>query len=153
MSDSTTNTEPLAVNDAAGGSLSSGEAFAFAVAAARELSDRRCDQVMVLDVRGLSSVCDYVVLGTGTSDRQAKAAGQHVEDLGGEMGMSKLASDADAQATWVVVDFATVMVHVFEPATRAHYDLEMLWGDAPRVPWRRETEPGTERSDAEGDRD
>jgi ribosome-associated protein len=118
------------------------------VLAARELSDRRCDEVLVLDVRGLSSVSDYVVLGTGTSDRQAKAAARHVEDLGKEVGLPRLATDADATATWVVADFPGVMVHVFEPATRAHYDLEMLWGDAPRVPWRRETaaaRPDTDR--------
>jgi len=125
--------------------------YRFAVAAARELSDRRCSEVMVLDVRGLSSVCDYVVLGTGTSDRQAKASAKHVEGLGKELGLERLASDADAASKWVVVDFAGAMVHVFEPATRAHYDLEMLWGDAPRVPWRRVTKPGGGAAD-EGER-
>ncbi|MEM6334087.1 MAG: ribosome silencing factor [Planctomycetota bacterium] len=114
----------------------------FAIMAARELTDRKCENATVLDVRGLSQVCDFVVVATGTSDRQAKSAGHYVEDLGKALGFEKLASDADAQTKWVVVDFASVMVHVFEPATRAHYDLEMLWGDAVRVPWRR---PANER--------
>ena len=87
--------------------------------AARELTDRRCENATVLDVRGLSQVCDFVVVATGTSDRQAQSAGHFVEDLGKALGFEKLASDADAQTKWVVVDFAAVMVHVFEPATRA----------------------------------
>ncbi|MEM9295290.1 MAG: ribosome silencing factor [Planctomycetota bacterium] len=140
MTETTAKTTPRHEGEAGAGSVPPTDAFA--IAAARELSDRRCDQVMVLDVRGLSTVCDFVVLGTGTSDRQAKAVGKHVEDLGAEMGMQRLASDADPRATWVVVDFGAVMVHVFEPATRAHYDLEMLWGDAPRLPWRREPSAG-----------
>ena len=110
---------------------------AFAVEAARMLHDDKCEHVVVLDVRELSQVTDYLVIGSGTSDRQMRSALQHVRDLGEELGIPSVRSSADQRATWVLADFVDVVCHVFEPNTRAHYDLEMLWGDAERVAWKR----------------
>jgi ribosome-associated protein len=114
------------------------EARDFAVAVARLLSDYRCEDVLVLDVRGLSEVTNYLILATGTSDRQLKSAVYYLGDLAREHGVERLGSERDEAATWVVLDYVDVVVHLFEPVTRAHYDLEMLWGDAERVPWQRE---------------
>ncbi len=108
-----------------------------AVESARLLADDHCEDVLVFDVRGRSELTDFIILATGTSDRQIKAVGHHVEELAADRGFDRLGVDRDEAATWLVLDFVQVMVHLFEPATRAHYDLEMLWGDAPRVPWRR----------------
>jgi ribosome-associated protein len=115
----------------------------FAVEAARLMGDLHCEDILVLDVRGISSVTDYLVIGSGTSDRQIRSIGGQVEDLAKSNGVARIGSEADGPARWVVLDFVDVIVHVFEPVTRAHYDLEMLWGDAPRVPWQRP--PGTAR--------
>jgi ribosome-associated protein len=112
-------------------------ALAFAIEAARLLADDKCDDIVVLDVRELSQVTDFIVIGTGTSERQMRAVLHHVEDLGVELGFSAYRSSADERATWLLADFVDVVVHVFEPNTRAHYDLEMLWGDAPRPAWAR----------------
>jgi ribosome-associated protein len=112
-------------------------ARAFAVEAARLLADDKCDDIVLLDVRELSQVTDFIVIGTGTSERQMRAVLHHVEDLGGEMSFSAYRSSADERATWLLADFVDVVVHVFEPNTRAHYDLEMLWGDAPKLDWAR----------------
>lgn len=101
------------------------------------LADDKCSDVVVLDVRGLSSITDFVVIGSGTSDRQMRSALQHTEDLGATIGHASFRSNADDRATWLLVDFVDVVVHVFEPNTRAHYDLEMLWGDAKRIRWER----------------
>jgi len=114
------------------------EARDFALAAAQLLSDYRCEDVIVLDVRGLSEVTNYLVLATGTSDRQLKSAVYYLSDLARDHGMDRLGSERDEQATWVVLDYVDVVVHLFEPVTRAHYDLEMLWGDAERITWQRE---------------
>ena len=57
-------------------------------------------------------------------------------------GLDRFGSERDDAATWLVLDFIDVMVHLFEPSTRAHYDLEMLWGDAPEVEWSRHVESG-----------
>jgi ribosome-associated protein len=92
---------------------------------------------VVLDLRGLSQVTDFVVIGTGTSDRQMRSVLDHVEELGGKAGFTAFKRSVDARSTWILVDFVDVIVHLFEPNTRAHYDLEMLWGDAKRPAWER----------------
>ena len=81
---------------------------AFAVQAARSMRDDKCEDVVLLDVRGLSQVCDYVLIGSGTSQRQMKTVAQSVEDLGKERGEPPFRSTADTGTTWVVVDFVEV---------------------------------------------
>jgi ribosome-associated protein len=110
----------------------------FAVEAARLLADDKCEDVVLLDVRELSQVADFIVIGSGTSDRQMKSVLTHVQELGGKMGFPSYRASTDDRATWLLADFVDVVVHVFEPNTRAHYDLEMLWGDAQRLEWQRE---------------
>jgi ribosome-associated protein len=109
----------------------------FAVESARLLADLHAEDVQLFDVRKISDVTDYILIGTGTSDRQIRALGDRVEELGVAMGFERYGRDADSRATWIVVDFVGVVVHLFDPAARAHYDLEMLWGDAPKVKWHR----------------
>ena len=112
-------------------------ARAFAVDAARLLSDANCEDIELFDVRGLSPVTRFIVIASGTSDRQIKSVGADVAELGQAQGFPRYGADRDDASTWLVVDLVEVMVHLFEPATRGHYDLEMLWGDAPKVQWRR----------------
>ncbi len=110
----------------------------FAIEAARLLSDRHCEDVLVLDVRDLSQVCHYVVLATGTSDRQMKSLASELDDLGEELGHRRFRFSRDEASTWIVVDFVELVVHLFEPNQRAYYDLEGLWADASHVPWHRD---------------
>ncbi len=107
------------------------------MAAARLCRDDHCEDVMVLDVRALSSVADYIVIASGTSDRQMRSVLRHAEELGQSVGSPAFKTSSDDRATWLIADFVDVVVHLFEPSTRSHYDLEMLWGDAPRVAWER----------------
>jgi len=112
-------------------------ALNFAIEAARLLHDDKCEDVVVLDVRAISPVSEYIVIATGSSERQMRSVLTHVEDLGRDLGYGVFNSSKDERATWLLADFVHVVVHIFEPNTRAHYDLEMLWGDAPRVAWER----------------
>ena len=105
----------------------------FAVESGRLLIDRHCEDVLLLDVKGLSQVCDYVLIATGTSDRQMKSVADEVADLGEERSFSAFRKSVDTDATWIVVDFITVVLHLFEPQRRTYYDLEDLWSDARRV--------------------
>jgi len=114
------------------------QARAFAIEAARLIADLRCEDIVVFDVSEVSQLTHFIVIATGSSDRQIKSVGGDVADLGEEQGFPRYGSDRDGSSTWIVMDLVEVMVHLFEPATRAHYDLEMMWGDAPKVPWRRE---------------
>ncbi|MBX3375262.1 MAG: ribosome silencing factor [Phycisphaeraceae bacterium] len=116
------------------------EVRAFAVEAARLAADRHCEDVRLLDVRGLSQVCDFVLVASGTSDRQMRSVADELADLGKASGHPAFRTNSDAESTWIVVDFVTVVAHLFEPGQRAYYDLESLWSDARPVAWAR-TEP------------
>lgn len=113
----------------------------FAVEAARLLEDDKCHDIVVLDVKGLSQVTDYIVIASGTSERQMSSVLSHVDDLGKERSFTAFRTSGDERSTWLLADFVDVVVHIFEPSTRAHYDLEMLWGDAPRLEWTRTDAP------------
>ena len=105
-------------------------AAAFAVSAARLLIDRHCEDVLLLDVSTVSQVCDFVLIGTGTSDRQMKSVADELAELGKEAGLPAFRKSVDSSTTWIVTDHITVVTHLFEPQLRAYYDLEDLWSDA-----------------------
>ncbi|MGH7243891.1 MAG: ribosome silencing factor [Phycisphaerales bacterium] len=119
----------------------------FAIEAARCMGDDKCTDVVLLDVRGKNPMTDFLVIGSGTSDRQMRAVLHHIQDLGETLGYQAVRSTSDDRATWLLADFMNVIVHLFEPNTRAHYDLEMMWGDTARVEWER---PGTLTRDRAG---
>jgi len=110
----------------------------FALNAAQLLEDRHCEDVRLLDVRGLSQVCDYVLIATGTSDRQMKAVAHELEKLGAEQDNRVYRSSRDDGGTWIVVDFVNLVTHLFEPNQRQYYDIETLWDDAVTVDWKRD---------------
>lgn len=109
----------------------------FAIEAARLIHDLHGTDVLLLDVRKLNDVTDYILIATGTSERQIRSLGDSIEELGVTYGMTRHGREVDGGATWYVLDLVDVVVHLFEPSARAHYDIEMLWGDAPRIRWRR----------------
>jgi ribosome-associated protein len=109
----------------------------FVVEAARLANDLHCRDGLVLDIRGLSDVTDYLLIATGTSDRQILSVGRDIEELAEQYGLSRFGRNVDGPTTWLVLDFVDVVVHLFDANARAYYDLEMMWGDAGRVSWRR----------------
>ena len=112
----------------------------FAIETARLLADFDCEDVIILDVSSLSDLSDYLVMATGASDRQIRSLAGRVEDLGKEkFGLHRYGREQEStgDVAWLLVDFIDVVVHLFDPSARAHYDLEMLWGDAKRVSWHR----------------
>ena len=112
-------------------------AEAFAIEAARTAADLNCSDVLILNVTGLSPLTHYLVIATGTSDRQMRSVADEIADAGKKTGFRRYGTDEDKAATWIVADFVEVVVHLFEPSTRGYYDLEMLWGDATQVSWHR----------------
>ncbi len=115
------------------------EAEQLAIEIARLFHDDKCSQIVVLDVRGLSPITNYLVIGSGTSDRQMRSVLDHAVELAEGRGTPPHSVTKDAGAHWLIADFVDIVVHIFEPNTRAHYDLEMLWGDAREIAW---TRPG-----------
>lgn len=113
-------------------------ALELAIAIARLLHDDKCEDVQVLDLRGRSQVTDYFVIASGTSQRQMRSAGLHAQELGEEQGFDAQNHNLnDKDSTWFILDFIDVVAHIFEHETRLFYDIEMLWGDAEAVEWRR----------------
>jgi ribosome-associated protein len=80
---------------------------------------------------------DYTVIATGTSQRQIRAVADAVVSYGKKVGEIPFGRCGDENAAWVVVDYVDVVFHVFAPSYRQYYDLELLWGDVPRLEWLR----------------
>jgi ribosome-associated protein len=107
----------------------------------RELADnKKAENIVILDVRELSSVTDYFVLASGTSEPHLRAIVDEITDrLRDDHHVRPKAIDGTLQTAWVVLDFFDVIVHVMRHDVRDRYDLETLWGDAPRVRTRKRT--------------
>jgi ribosome-associated protein len=99
---------------------------------ARAGVDKKAEDVLVLDVRGLTSYADYFVLMTADSDRQAGAIADNVDQMLKEQGASKVGVEGYESGRWILIDYGDVVAHVFSREARGFYDLEGLWADAPR---------------------
>lgn len=111
--------------------------------------ERKAEDVVSLDVRGLVEYMDHMVIATGRSPRQNRAIGEHVmTQLKREHRILPLSKAGMDGGSWICVDLVDVVLHVFEPATREYYDLELLWADAKRTeyaaPARSESEVDSE---------
>ena len=119
-----------------------GETERFACFAARLMADSRCENVTLLNVRGISQVTDYLVIASGTSERMLRSVASDLKELARRESQSVFRSDDGQSSEWVVIDLVDVVVHLLTPPQRAYYDLESLWGDAGRVDWQSRTTPG-----------
>ena len=101
----------------------------------RELADsKKAEDIVVLDVRELSTVTDYFVIASATSEPHLRAVAEEItEKLREEHAVRPRAEDGSLRGTWVVLDFFDVMVHLMRADARKHFDLEGLWSDAPRL--------------------
>jgi len=96
--------------------------------------NKKAEKAVILDVRKLSSVTDYFVIVSGGSEPHLRAIASEVMDkLREEYQLRPRAVDGDAAAVWQVLDYFDVIMHVMRQDVREKYDLESLWGDAPRV--------------------
>ena len=101
----------------------------------RDLAEnKKAEDIVILEVRELSSVTDYFVIASGTSEPHLRAIVDEVMDkLRDEHNLRPRAVDGTLQTAWLVLDYFDVIMHVMRQDVRDRYDLETLWGDAPRV--------------------
>lgn len=118
------------------------DAERFATHVARLLSDNQCEDVIVLNLIGLSSVTDYFIIATGTSDRQMKSLAEEIKILGRLEDQHCFGTSGTDSCEWVIADFVDVVIHLFTQDHRSYYDLESLWGDSDQVEWENATTPG-----------
>ncbi len=108
------------------------EARRLATVAAREAADRRAGDVLLLDLRGLTSATDFFVIASGESDVQVRAIADRIEErLREEVGVKPWHVEGLGNMRWVLLDYVDFVVHVFHHEARAYYELERLWADAP----------------------
>lgn len=94
---------------------------------------KKAQDIVILDLTGLSDVTNYFVICTGESDTQVKAIADAVEDGTREEGSKVWRKEGLDNLQWVLLDFVDVVVHIFLPKVRQYYEIERLWGDAPRT--------------------
>ncbi len=109
-----------------------------ALQAAKALDDRKGLDIKLLEVTDVTSIADYFLICTGTSNTHVKTLCDSVEAAVEELGEPLLHREGHRGGTWVLLDFGCLVVHVFTNETREFYDLERLWNDA--VPIALETE-------------
>jgi ribosome-associated protein len=110
-------------------------AKAMAQRIAQFLLDKKAQDVVILDVRGMTSYADYFVIASGESDRQVSAMAENVQvqlKTPEEGGLRPIGTEGLETGQWVLLDYGEVVAHLFLTDLRAHYDLEGLWADAAR---------------------
>ena len=96
--------------------------------------EKKARHVEIIDVQGKVDYADYIVVMSGGSDRQIAALARHIEDKLQKRDRTRCISvEGLPQASWVLMDYGDVIVHIFHEDTRGYYDLESLWNDAHRV--------------------
>ncbi len=109
-----------------------------AIEIARLAGFTHCHNVVILDVSGISNITDYFVLATGTSVRQMRTVCDQCADMGIALKNKPYHTCGYEGERWIAVDFVDVVLHVFDQESRTYYDLDGLWGDAPKVKWNQE---------------
>jgi ribosome-associated protein len=95
--------------------------------------DRKASDVTILDIGKSTTLADYFLIVTGTSDRQINAVANAVEERMKELGVRRIAREGLPADGWVLLDYGQIIVHVFAPEQREYYDLERRWSDAPTL--------------------
>jgi ribosome-associated protein len=90
------------------------------------------ENVVVMDMSRVSGLCDYFVICSATSNIRAKTIAEFIKLEMKKMGHAAVRVDGLREGKWVVLDFADIIVHIFQSETREYYNLEQLWGDAPK---------------------
>lgn len=109
------------------------DAIEAARTAAAAIEDKKGEDIVLLDLSGLLVVTDVFVVASGTSNRHVKSLVEDVEEALKIIGRRPLRREGVDYGAWVLLDYGDVVVHVFDKETRAYYELERLWADAPEI--------------------
>ena len=105
-----------------------------ALSIARAALEKKASDVLILDVRELTSIADYFIVASGESERQVKAIANHIaREISTAYHVTPLIEGAGT-SMWILLDFGDIVAHVFKTDIRQYYGLEKMWADAPRLP-------------------
>ncbi len=99
--------------------------------AVKAADDKRAEDIVALNMKGLSLVADYFLICHGNSEKQVQAIAREIKDKAEEQNVSVKRLEGFDEARWVLIDMGDVVAHVFHRDERTYYNLERLWGDAP----------------------
>ena len=132
----TTNVANISAGPPAPHAAKPNRALERAMVAARTAEDNRGQDIVILDLRELTTIFDYFVIVSGTSRRQLHAVSEEIDHaLEDGMGDRRMGIEGYRESRWILLDYGDVVIHIFEPETRKYYALEDLWGQAKRVPF------------------
>lgn len=100
---------------------------------AKALDGKKAENLVALDLCGLTILSDCFLLATGNNAPQLKAMADAAEEKMAALGESPVDVEGYQSAKWILMDFGDVCVHLFDPETREFYNLEKIWGDAPKI--------------------
>ena len=101
---------------------------------AASLDKHKAQDLKIIGVRDLTVIADYFVIAAGTSSTQVKALADYVEYELGQQGIKPRRVEGYSSSSWILIDYGSVIVHVFYEETRAFYDLDRLWKDGEQLP-------------------
>ena len=104
-----------------------------ALACAKELSEKKAQDIVILDVADQTVVCSYFVIASGHSTTQVRALGDAVEEKLEKDGLSPLRKEGLREGRWGVIDYGDVVVHIFNEESRLYYYLERLWDSGKNI--------------------
>ncbi len=107
-----------------------------AITCARIADSKKAEDIVVLNIRKLTFITDYFVIATGFNKPQLQAIADDIEKRMKQENIRCLGREGRGEAMWILLDYGDVVVHLFDEEARRTYDLEMLWGDAPRTRWK-----------------
>lgn len=108
-----------------------------ALAAAQVAEEDKGQDILVLDLRELTCIFDYFVIASGTSRRQLHAMSEDIDHkLEDELGDKRMGIEGYQGSNWILLDYGTVVIHLFDADTRDYYAIEKLWGEAQQLDWR-----------------
>ncbi len=106
-----------------------------AVKCAKIADEKKAQDIVILDVDKISSITDYFVICSAINERQLHAIADEIDKQMKKISVMKYGMEGYREAKWVLIDYGDVIVHIFEKEIRSYYDLELLWGDSPKVEW------------------
>ena len=93
------------------------------------LDDDKAQKVVIIDLRGKTAIADYMIVASGTSQRQVVTMAEHLREKLKSFGIKSISVEGLSQGDWVLIDGGDVIIHLFRPEIREFYDLEKLWDD------------------------
>ncbi len=103
-------------------------------------NEKKAEDALILDMSRVSGICDFFVIVSASSSVRAKTIAENIEERMRGRGFRPIHREGHKEGKWILIDFGDVVAHVFLDETRRYYDLENLWGDAPRRSYTKDPE-------------